>query len=66
MNILIAITGSISAYKSYDLVRNLVNNGATVKVLCSSGSLEFIKPQTFNYLGAKNVYLPNSDFKEKN
>jgi len=62
MNILIAVTGSISAYKSYDIIRNLINNGATVRVLCSNGALEFIRPQTFRYLGAKKVYLPTNDF----
>jgi len=62
MNIVIGVTGSISAYRSYDVVRGLTKLGHQVKVILTSGALEFIKPETFKYLGAKEVYLPKDDF----
>ena len=63
MNIVVAVTGSISCYKSYDLVRALVREGHAVKVVLTRGALEFIKPQTFRYLGAKAVYTHDDDFR---
>jgi phosphopantothenoylcysteine decarboxylase/phosphopantothenate--cysteine ligase len=62
MNILLCITGSISAYKGYDLCRALVKDGHHVKVLLSSGALEFININTFKYLGAE-AFGPQDDFK---
>lgn len=62
MNILLGITGSIAAYKSYDVARMLVKNGHRVKVILTSGALEFIKPETFCYLGVESVFLPKDDF----
>lgn len=63
MNILLSITGSIACYKSYDVARELVKNGHSVKVILTQGALEFIKPETFRYLGIEAVYLPTDDFK---
>jgi phosphopantothenoylcysteine decarboxylase/phosphopantothenate--cysteine ligase len=62
MNILLGVTGSIANYKSFDVVRKLIKNGHSVKVVLTKGALEFIKPETFRYLGANSVYLPNDDF----
>ncbi len=62
MNILLAVTGSISAYKAYDICRGLVKNDHKVKVVLSKGALEFIQPNTFSYLGADSVHLPMDDF----
>ncbi len=62
MKILLCVTGSISAYKSYDLCRNLVKAGHKLKVVLSRGALEFIQPNTFKYLGAE-VFHPDEDFK---
>lgn len=62
MNILLAITGSIASYKSYDVARKLVKNGHKVKVVLTSGALEFIKHETFRYIGVDEVYLPHDDF----
>jgi phosphopantothenoylcysteine decarboxylase/phosphopantothenate--cysteine ligase len=63
MNYILAVSGSIACYKSYDVARLLVKNGHQVKVVLTSGALEFIKPETFRYLGVEDVYLPNDDFK---
>lgn len=62
MNILLGITGSIASYKSFDVARQLVKNGHAVKVILTNGALEFIKPETFRYIGVEAVYLPTDDF----
>lgn len=62
MNILLGITGSIASYKSFDVARQLVKNGHKVRVVLTSGALEFIKPETFRYLGIEATYLPTDDF----
>jgi phosphopantothenoylcysteine decarboxylase/phosphopantothenate--cysteine ligase len=59
--IVLAVTGSIAAYKSAYLVRLLVQHGAEVKVVLSPGALEFITPLTFSTLSRNPVY---SDFTE--
>ncbi len=66
MNIVLGITGSIAAYKGYDLARLLVKNGDKVVVILSRGALEFIKPETFRYLGVESVYGPQDDFVPEN
>jgi phosphopantothenoylcysteine decarboxylase/phosphopantothenate--cysteine ligase len=62
MNILLGISGSIASYKSFDVARQLVKNGHAVKVILTSGALEFIKPETFRYIGVEAVFLPTDDF----
>src|SRR5690606_17079651 len=62
MRILLGITGSIASYKSYDVARQLVKNGHEVKVILTSGALEFIRPETFRYIGVEASYLPHDDF----
>lgn len=63
MKILVAVTGSIAAYKSPDICRGLINQGHEVIVVLSAGSLEFVNPKVFKYLGVKECYLPDEDFK---
>ena len=63
MKIILGVSGSVSAYKSIDLCRELVKDDHQVIVILTSGALEFVNPKIFNYLGAKNVFLPNDDFK---
>ncbi len=62
MKILLSVCGSISAYKSLDITRGLVNNGHIVKVVLTRGALKFVVPEVFTYLGAEAVYLDNDDF----
>ncbi len=66
MKILLAVCGSISAYKSLDIARGLVNNGHKVKVILTKGAQNFVIPQVFTYLGVEDVYLNEDDFKNKN
>jgi phosphopantothenoylcysteine decarboxylase/phosphopantothenate--cysteine ligase len=62
MKILLGITGSIAAYKGLDLARLLVKNGDKVTVVLTRGALEFVKAETFRYLGVENVFGPQDDF----
>lgn len=62
MNILLAVTGSISAYRALDICRGLTKEGHEVKVVLSRGAEEFVQFKTFSYLGAKNVYRASDDF----
>lgn len=62
MNILLAVSGSISAYKSPDLCRGLINQGHKVKVVLSKGALEFVNKNVFNYLGAEATFSHLDDF----
>jgi phosphopantothenoylcysteine decarboxylase/phosphopantothenate--cysteine ligase len=66
MKILLGVSGSISAYKSLDLARGFINAGHEVKVILTKGALQFVVPQVFHYLGAKNVYLAEDDFQNSN
>lgn len=62
--ILIAVCGSIAAYKTAFFVRLLVKAGAEVKVIMTGSALDFITPLTLSTL-SKNPVL--SDFyKDKN
>lgn len=54
--IILCVTGSIAAYKSAVLVRNLVKQGAEVKVLMTPDSHSFITPLTLSTL-SKNPVL---------
>lgn len=59
--ILLGVTGSIAAYKSAVLVRELVKSGAEVKVVMSPAALDFITPLTLSTLSKNPVH---SDFTE--
>lgn len=43
-NIILGITGGIAAYKTPDLVRKLVANGANVRVVLTQSAKEFVSP----------------------
>ncbi len=53
--IILAVTGSIAAYKAVLLLRLLVKEGADVQVLMTPTSKEFITPVTFAALSGKSV-----------
>ncbi len=56
MNLILGITGGISAYKSAELVRILVKNGITVRVVMTPAAKKFITPLTFQALSGHTVY----------
>lgn len=62
MKILLAVTGSISAYKAFDLTREYLRAGHSLRVILSKGAEQFVVPQVFRYLGAEAMYLSHEDF----
>ncbi len=54
--IILAVTGSIAAYKAAHLVRLLVKKGAEVQVLMTPAATEFITPLTLSTLSKKPVF----------
>ena len=54
-NVLLAVTGSIAAYKSTYLVRELIKKGSNVKVIQTESSLQFVTPITLSTL-SKNHF----------
>lgn len=55
--ILVGVTGSIAAYKSAILVRSLVKEGASVKVIMTPSATDFISPLTLSTLSKNPVNL---------
>jgi len=55
-NILLGVCGGIAAYKSAELVRRLQDAGADVRVVMTSGAMEFITPLTFQALSGHTVH----------
>ena len=55
-NIILGVTGSIAAYKAAFFVRLLVKEGATVKVIMTDASKDFIAPLTLSTV-SKNPVL---------
>jgi phosphopantothenoylcysteine decarboxylase/phosphopantothenate--cysteine ligase len=53
--ILLVVTGGISAYKSAYLVRLLVREGASVRVLMTRAAARFVTPLTFEVLSGNPV-----------
>lgn len=61
--ILLGICGSIAAYKSTLLVRELIKEGAEVKVIFSHSASQFVTSLTFSTLSKNPVY---SEFTDSN
>lgn len=55
-NILLGVTGSIAAFKSVDIARNLISEGATVDVVMTDGACRFISPLTLSSFTARPVF----------
>lgn len=56
-NILIGITGSIAAYKTYDVIRSLKKAGYAVRCVVSSGGRHFVNKLTLETILHENVYV---------
>lgn len=56
-NILLGITGGIAAFKSANIIRLLVKDGANVKVIMTENSKEFITPLTISTLSKNPVLI---------
>ena len=55
-NILLGVSGGIAAYKSAELVRQLQQLGASVRVVMTRGAQEFITPLTLQALSGNPVH----------
>ena len=55
MNILVAVTGGISAYKACDFIIGLQKNGHEVRVIMTDNAKEFITPMTLATLSKHPV-----------
>ncbi|MGB5180492.1 MAG: bifunctional phosphopantothenoylcysteine decarboxylase/phosphopantothenate--cysteine ligase CoaBC [Gammaproteobacteria bacterium] len=55
-HILLGVTGGIAAYKSAELVRQLRQQGAEVRVIMTTAAMEFVTPLTFQALSAHPVH----------
>ena len=55
-NVLLAVTGSIAAYKSAFLVREFIKSGAFVKVIVTEAALQFVTTVTLSTLSKNPVY----------
>ena len=56
-NILLGVTGSIAAYKSVDLVRRLMEEGANITVVMTEAASRFINPYTLESVTGKPVHI---------
>ncbi|MDO9463252.1 MAG: flavoprotein, partial [Deltaproteobacteria bacterium] len=54
--ILLGVTGSIAAYKSVELVRELSRQGAAVTVVMTESAGKFVGLTTFNAISGHPVY----------
>ena len=59
--VLLGVSGSIAAYKSAHLVRELIKRGAEVQVVMTHAAKDFVTPLTLSTVSTKPVY---SDFIE--
>ncbi len=59
--IALGITGGIAAYKSAELVRLLIKQGASVQVAMTEAATHFVTPTTFQALSGKRVYADTWD-----
>lgn len=56
-SILLAVSGSISAYKAADLTNRLTKLGYDVHVLMTKAATDFITPLTLQVLSKNTVHL---------
>src|SRR3954463_12935327 len=56
-NVLLGVTGSISAYKACDLVQRLKDEGAKVRVIMTHSAAQLIHPNTFAALTGYKVSI---------
>lgn len=55
-NILVGVCGGIASYKTCELVRLLIKNGFTVKVIMTAPATKFVTPLVFQTLSQNPVY----------
>ncbi|MBT8277347.1 MAG: bifunctional phosphopantothenoylcysteine decarboxylase/phosphopantothenate--cysteine ligase CoaBC [Bacteroidia bacterium] len=65
-NILLGVTAGIAAYKSAFLVRLLIKQGASVKVVMTPSSKEFVTPLTLSTLSKNEVFSSFTNEEDEN
>lgn len=65
-HIVLGLTGGIACYKAAELCRALVKEGATVQVVMTSASEQFITPVTMQALSNRPVFTSQWDAREPN
>jgi len=65
-HIVLGLTGGIACYKSAELCRALIKEGATVQVVMTEGAEHFITPVTMQALSNRTVYHSQWDAREAN
>ncbi|WP_394790756.1 bifunctional phosphopantothenoylcysteine decarboxylase/phosphopantothenate--cysteine ligase CoaBC [Rhodoferax sp.] len=65
-HIVLGLTGGIACYKSAELCRLLVKQGATVQVVMTEAAAQFITPTTMQALSGRPVYASQWDVREPN
>jgi phosphopantothenoylcysteine decarboxylase/phosphopantothenate--cysteine ligase len=57
----LGVTGGIAAYKSAELVRLLIKQGASVQVAMTEAAMHFVTPTTFQALSGNRVFTDQWD-----
>jgi phosphopantothenoylcysteine decarboxylase / phosphopantothenate---cysteine ligase len=65
-HLVLGLTGGIACYKSAELCRLLVKQGATVQVVMTQAAEQFITPVTMQALSNRTVYGSQWDARESN
>jgi phosphopantothenoylcysteine decarboxylase / phosphopantothenate---cysteine ligase len=65
-HIVLGLSGGIACYKSAELVRALIKEGATVQVVMTDAAQQFITPITLQALSNQSVYTSQWDAREGN
>ena len=65
-HIVLGLTGGIACYKSAELCRALIKEGATVQVVMTEAAAQFITPVTLQALSNRTVYDSQWDAREPN
>jgi phosphopantothenoylcysteine decarboxylase/phosphopantothenate--cysteine ligase len=65
-HIVLGLTGGIACYKAAELCRALLKEGATVQVVMTAASEQFITPVTMQALSGRPVYTSQWDPREPN
>jgi len=63
-NIVLGVCGGIAAYKSVDLLRRLMKQGASVRVIMTHSATRFVSPMTFEVLSENQVCVDLFDAKD--
>jgi phosphopantothenoylcysteine decarboxylase/phosphopantothenate--cysteine ligase len=65
-HIVLGLSGGIACYKSAELLRQLMQAGATVQVVMTEAAAQFITPTTMQALSNRSVYTSQWDAREPN